>query len=302
MDTDMVFACCHHSSCSYRQLRNQFLTGFQSKWWGTKSTVHVLCKNVFKRSSEANERLRQSEFYSNHRGYLPKLKSDTFVVMIHSLPRCPTVAEKNPTKHAEKTVLQLNLLILQPLLPDHFQRSRPVSSHLPRIFKPFHSFHYSCHPPNTTNWERTWCVCVCVVVCVCVCVLCVCTVGYVWAHACVTAMKTGRWGGGRGWARAVDVPVSNTFPQVEVCSPGGCVAAGDLCNEQEAGSLPDQIPPQPHIYTCLPKMFSIPVGFIDLSEQTAECKLCLVRCAVNRFLTQECPADDFFICNTFLCF
>lgn len=66
-------------------------------------------------------------------------------------------------------------------------------------------------------------------------------------------MKTGRWGEAKGWARAVDVPVSNTFPQVEVCSPGGCVSAGKLCNEQKAGSLPDRIPTQPHIYLAFQK-------------------------------------------------
>ena len=59
--------------------------------------------------------------------------------------------------------------------------------------------------------------------------------------------------GGQGWAQALDVPVSNTFPQVEVCSPGGCVAAGKLCNEQKAGALPDQIPPRPHIYLAFQK-------------------------------------------------
>lgn len=73
------------------------------------------------------------------------------------------------------------------------------------------------------------------------------------AHASETAMKTGRWGEAEGWARAVDVPVSNTFPQVEVCSPGGCVSAGKLCNEQKAGSLPDKIPTQPHIYLAFQK-------------------------------------------------
>lgn len=65
--------------------------------------------------------------------------------------------------------------------------------------------------------------------------------------------EDGQVTGGQGWARALDVPVSNTFPQVEVCSPGGCVTAGKLCNEQKAGSLPDQIPPQPHIYLAFQK-------------------------------------------------
>lgn len=59
------------------------------------------------------------------------------------------------------------------LLPVLVHPSRPVSSHLPWIFKPFHSFHFPAIPPNTTRWE-------CTSVCVCV-----------WAHACVTAMKTG---------------------------------------------------------------------------------------------------------------
>lgn len=78
-----------------------------------------------------------------------------------------------------------------------------------------------------------------------------------------------------------------------------CVTAGKLCNEQEAGSLPDRIPPS--YLSRLPKIFSIPVGFIDLSEQTAECKLYLVRCAVNRILQQECLLMTFFFI-TFWCF
>lgn len=55
---------------------------------------------------------------------------------------------------------------------------------------------------------------------------------------------------------------------------------------------------QPRIHPAFQKMFSIPVGFIDLSEQTAECKLYLVRCGLDRFLTQECPLIISYICDS----
>lgn len=95
-----------------------------------------------------------------------------------------------------------------------------------------------------------------------------------------------------GWGeakvqQAPDVPVTNTFPQVEVCSPGGCVAAGKLCNEQKAGSPPDQIPTQPHIYRAFQKCSAYQWVLLTCWSRQQECKLCLVRCAVNRLLRQE---------------
>lgn len=144
----------------------------------------------------------------------------------------------NPTMH--RSTAQSQVSHFHSLLQVHFHHSHPVSSHLPSIFKPFHIFHFPATPPPPQmqigrNWGSTWCM------------------HTVSAHASETAMKTGRWGEAEGWARAVDVPVSNTFPQVEVCSPGGCVSAGKLCNEQKAGSLPDKIPTQPHIYLAFQK-------------------------------------------------
>lgn len=116
-----------------------------------------------------------------------------------------------------------------------------LSAHICPRFSSLFIFSTSLPPPPPPqmqigrNWGSTWCM------------------HTVSAHASETAMKTGRWGEAEGWARAVDVPVSNTFPQVEVCSPGGCVSAGKLCNEQKAGSLPDKIPTQPHIYLAFQK-------------------------------------------------
>lgn len=114
-----------------------------------------------------------------------------------------------------------------------------LSAHICPRFSSLFIFSTSLPPPRQMQIGRnrgsTWCM------------------HTVSAHASETAMKTGRWGEAEGWARAVDVPVSNTFPQVEVCSPGGCVSAGKLCNEQKAGSLPDKIPTQPHIYLAFQK-------------------------------------------------
>lgn len=108
-----------------------------------------------------------------------------------------------------------------------------------------------------------------------------------------------RWGEAKV-QQAPDVPVTNTFPQVEVCSPWGCVAAGKLCNEQKAGSLPDQIPTQPHIYRAFQKCSAYQWVLLTCWSRQQECRLCLVRCAVNRLLRQE-YLPVFFICNTLLC-
>lgn len=86
------------------------------------------------------------------------------------------------------------------------------------------------------------------------CARTVCTVACVGVNTCMCDSDEDRQvRGGERWVKAFDVPVSNTFPQVEVCSLGGCVTAGKLCNEQKAGSLPDQIPLQPHIYLAYQK-------------------------------------------------
>ena len=48
MNMETCFSCCNHSSCSYWPLQDPFIMHLQCKWWGTKSTVLLLCKNVFK--------------------------------------------------------------------------------------------------------------------------------------------------------------------------------------------------------------------------------------------------------------
>lgn len=141
------------------------------------------------------------------------------------------------------------VVILDPVLIVHVHLSHPASSHLPCIFNPFHIFHFPATLPplpvqlGETEAER--------------------------AHdAGVT-----RWGEGRGRSRAQGVPVSRTFPQVEVCY---CWKAQRW---REAWPAAWSHSSSVSYLPSLPKMFGIPVGFIDLSEQTVESKLCLVRCA-----------------------
>ena len=62
MNSETCCSCCNHSSCSYWPLEDPFIMHLQWKWWGTKSTVLLLCKTVFKSLSEANMKLTKKEF------------------------------------------------------------------------------------------------------------------------------------------------------------------------------------------------------------------------------------------------
>lgn len=95
--------------------------------------------------------------------------------------------------------------------------------------------------------------------------------------------------------QAIDVPLRNNFLWVEVCSQRGCVTAEKLCNEQKVGSLPDQIPPQSHIYLAFQKCSAYQWVLLTCQSRQKECRLCLVRFAVNRFLKQECLLIPFYL-------
>lgn len=85
-------------------------------------------------------------------------------------------------------------------------------------------------------------------VCFCVCVLYAACAG---VNTCMCDSDEDRQvRGGQGWARALDVPVNNTFPPVEVCSSGGCVTAG-IMNRRLAPCLIKFH--QPHIYLAFQK-------------------------------------------------
>lgn len=74
-------------------------------------------------------------------------------------------------------------------------------------FQDFAYFPLSCHPSHHNTCE---------------CVLDCMWRAWAWTHACVTAMKTSRWGEVKAGLKALDMPGGNTFPQVEVCSLRVC--------------------------------------------------------------------------------
>lgn len=154
-------------------------------------------------------------------------------------PDCKVSTSENITKQICSSILRFSLTHSSlPSLPPCQITSAPH-------FQAFSYFPLPCHPSlcNLEEIERKRAHDVCVLY-----------VARVGVNACLWGSnKDNQVRKGQGWAWVLGVPVSNTFPEVEVCLPGGCVTAGKLCNEQQTGSLPDQIPAQPHIYLAFQK-------------------------------------------------